>query len=341
MQSIYPWMQNQWQHLLSQYSAGRLPHALLLSGPEGIGKYDFVKQLTDTLLCDKNSRVVKEQSEITHACGQCNGCQLIAAGTHPDSYLVQPEAEGKQIPIAAIREINQFLSFKSQFAALQVVTIAPAEAMNRNAANALLKTLEEPQPDKLIILVSSQPGRLLPTIRSRCQQISFALPEPEQALKWLAEKGVETVDQAALKRLLVLSGGAPLLARQYAEQGKLELYGELLQSFENLSKKQADPVKEARRWETAGLAHSVKWLYLWVSSLIHLKSVGGTVDTNTVGEAPLWREPSLDFLITSTSHSSLYGFLDRLIETSRVINTSVNVQLTLESLLIDWCDQQK
>ena len=140
-----------------------------------------------------------------------------------------------------------------------------------------------------------------------------------------------------MQRLLALAGGAPLLAWQYAEQGKLELYNQLLQSFEKLAKNQADPIKEAKRWENAGLAHSVKWLYLWVSSLIHLKSTGGVVDTNKV----MWREPSLDFLIENTSNAKLYGFLDQLTETSRVVNTTVNVQLTLESLLMDLCQRLK
>lgn len=335
--SNYPWTQSQWDHLLSQYQANRLPHALLLSGPEGIGKFEFAKKLNDTLLCDNNHNISQGGNQLSPACGKCNSCQLIAAGTHPDNYIAQPEAEGKQITIASIREINQFLSLKSQFAPLQVVIISPAEAMNRNSANALLKTLEEPQPDKLIILICSQPNRLLPTIRSRCQQINIPLPDTEQGLAWLQQQNIEQTDKSILQRLLALAGGAPLLARQYADQGKLELYNQLLQSFEKLAKNQADPIKEAKRWENAGLAHSVKWLYLWVSSLIHLKSTGGVVDTNKV----MWREPSLDFLIENTSNAKLYGFLDQLTETSRVVNTTVNVQLTLESLLMDLCQRLK
>ena len=350
----YPWMQSQWQQLLQQYQSNRLPHALLLTGPEGMGKFEFANQLVHTLLCDKNdSRNAGSPNgaPLSAPCGKCNGCQLLAAGTHPDSYTIRPESEGKQIQIASIREINHFVSLTSQFAPLQIVIIAPAEAMNRNSANALLKTLEELRPGKLIILVSSQPSRLLPTVKSRCQQISFSLPETQQALTWLAAQGVSNADQATLQRVLTLASGSPLLALQYLDQGKLELYYQLLQSFEKLGKKQLDPVTEAKRWEPAGLAHCVKWLYLWVSSLIHLKSATGLVDTTDVGAVlveekiagnrMLWHEPSLDYLAEKTSNANLYSYLDQLIETARVVNTSVNVQLILENLLITWCQRVK
>lgn len=349
---IYPWMQEQWQQLLRQYQANRLPHALLFNGPEGVGKNNFANLLAATLLCDKNSpnnHNADSSWQILPPCGKCNGCQLLAAGTHPDSYTIRPETEGKQIQISSIREINQFVSLTSQFAPLQIVVISPAEAMNRNSANALLKTLEEPRSGKLIILISSQPGRLLPTIKSRCQQISFALPANDQAMAWLDEQDEAGVDQSMHQRLLTLAGGAPLLAMQYVQHGKLELYQQLLQSFEKIGKKQVDPVSEVKRWETAGLAHCVKWLYLWVSSLIHLKSIRGVVDTTVVDATlfeekmaenrMLWREPSLDFLIDKTSSANLYAYLDQLIEVARVVNTPVNVQLTLENLLMAWCQR--
>lgn len=346
-QSKYPWTQTQWQQVLQQFQSDRLPHALLLCGPEGAGKLEFARQLIATLLCDNNRAdkfKIKDEWTISEPCGKCNGCQLLVAGTHPDSFVIQPEAEGKQIQIASIREINQFVSLTSQFAPVQIVVIAPAEAMNRNASNALLKTLEEPRPGKLIILVSSQPSRLLPTIKSRCQAIYFSLPDMDQALDWLAGQETPDYDEITRKRLLALAGGAPLLAVKYAQQGKLDLYQQMLQSFESIGKKQADPVIEAKRWESAGLAHCVKWLYLWVSSLIHLKSGAGMVDTSMVESytahgGVVWREPSLDFLIEKTSSANLYSYLDQLMETSRVVNTPVNVQLTLESLLTSWCQR--
>jgi DNA polymerase-3 subunit delta' len=220
--------------------------------------------------------------------------------------------------------------------------------MNRHSANGLLKTLEEPQSNKLILLLSSQPSRLLPTVKSRCQNLTFTIPETSQGMAWLQTQTTEASDQQTAQRLLTLAGGAPLLALQYAEQGKLALYQQLLDSFEKLAKKQVDPVVEAKRWEAAGLAHCVKWLYLWVSSVIHLKSGANMVDTNfgdtdtkMVENNSVWREPSLDFLADKTSSESLYGFLDQLVETSRVVNTTINVQLTLESLLMGWCQRVK
>ena len=326
----YFWTQDQWQHIVQRYQAGQLPHALMLTGPAGLGKLQFARQLAQTLLCDTNRQVASAQS-INPPCGQCNGCHLMAAGTHPDFKLLVPEADGKQIPIDAVRETSQFLTLKSQFAPIQIVIVAPAEAMNKYAANSLLKTLEEPTPDTLILLVSSQPSRLLPTIRSRCQTVEFSLPDRTEALSWLrAQKSTADLQKHA-EHLLALAGGAPVLALEFAQQGTLDIYQQLLSSLEKIAKKQADPVMEAKRWESAGLAQSVKWLYFWVSSLIRLKSGAGQVDNNAE-----WREPALDFLLQRLNIQQLYRYLDLVNESSRMINTQANVQLTLEALLISW-----
>jgi len=327
---LYPWIQEQWQHIVQRYQAGQLPHALMLSGPVGLGKFQLARQLAEALLCDENKQATSGEA-VTEPCGHCNGCHLMAAGTHPDFKLLAPEGDSKQIPIDAVRETSRFLTLKSQFAPIQVVIVAPAEAMNKYAANSLLKTLEEPTPNSLILLVASQPSRLLPTIRSRCQSIEFTLPDKVQALSWMQAQESMSGLQSHAEQLLALAGGAPLLALDYAQQGTLDSYQQLLSSLEKIAKKQADPVTEAKRWETVGLAQSVKWLYFWVASLIHLKSGAGQVDNNAV-----WREPTLDFLLQRLNLQQLYRYLDQVNESSRMINTSANVQLALEELLISW-----
>jgi len=332
-QFIYPWMQQQWQYVLQRFQTGQMPHALLLSGPSGLGKLQFALRAVDFLLCRENKNL-SSGANPTEPCGNCQGCRLLAAGTHPDFKLIMPEEEGKQIAIDRIREVSGFLTLKSQYADLQIVIIAPAEAMNTYAANSLLKSLEEPTPQTLLLLVSSQPSRLLPTIRSRCQNITFNRPEFGQALDWLQSQPEVQTDATSL---LTLADGAPLLGLDYARSDTLQTYHRLLISLEKIAKKQADPVGEAKAWELAGLAHSLKWLYFWVSNLIRLKLAGTQVD---IAHNNTWQDANLAFLAERINSQELYGFLDKIVASFRYVNTSANSQLVLEDLLITWDQMQ-
>jgi len=164
--SPYPWQRPLWQGLLDRLRDGRLPHALLLSGPAGMGKQEFASRFSRAILCDS-------PNEDGSACGQCRGCQLMQAGSHPDYLLVAPEEEGKAIGIDAVRELARFQALKSQYGRQRVIQLQPADALNPNSANALLKTLEEPAGDTILLLTTDRPMALLPTIRSRCQKIIF------------------------------------------------------------------------------------------------------------------------------------------------------------------------
>ena len=330
---IFPWQESLWHHLVKRYQKNQLPHAFLLSGAAGLGKLLFAESFAKWLLCSQNSNP-QDTQEIKQPCGQCQGCLLMHAGTHPDFRKVVPEAEGKQIPIDTIRTVGNYLTLKSQFAPLQVVVISPAEAMNKFAANSLLKTLEEPTPDSLLMLLTSQPSRLLPTIRSRCQSIEFPVPETSQSLSWLEKQlpqAASSGSQSEIKQLLALAAGAPLLARQYAQDETLKSYQQLFTSFEKLAQNQADPVTEAKLWEAVGLAKSVKWIYFWVAAMIRLKSGMGQVDSKSE-----WLEPMLEKLAQRINSERLFLYLDKLTESTRFVNSQVNVQLTLEDLLISW-----
>jgi len=330
---IYPWQKDIWQHLVGRYQNQQLPHALLFKGPTGMGKLHLAKSFARWLMCSQHYDSANTLAE-NRPCGHCQGCQLMKAGSHPDLLEVLPEAEGKQIQIDSIRHVSSYLSLKSQFAPLQVVIVSPAENMNKYAANSLLKTLEEPTPGSLLILVASQPSRLLPTIRSRCQTIEFPLPERQQALEWLANQPGSLqsgVQQKDLAQLLVLAAGAPLLALDFARQDTLRSYQVLLGSFEKLAKNQSDPVTESKLWESVGLSESVKWMYLWISAMIRLKSGLREVDNQLN-----WEEPVLEQLAQGSDSQRLFQYLDQLIDTQRFVNSQVNVQLMLEALLIQW-----
>jgi DNA polymerase-3 subunit delta' len=207
-----------WSRLVARRA--QLPHALLISGQRGIGKFELARRFAESLLCEQPTA----QSE---ACGVCAACGWQAQGNHPDFRLLQPEAlaeseaEGgesgggsagkkkpsQQITIDQVRALDEFLHVGTHRQGLRVVLINPAEAMNRSTANSLLKSLEEPIPSTLFILVSSESERLLPTIRSRCQSLPVPQPAFARAEAWLAQAGVGEAGH-----WLALAGGSPLLA---------------------------------------------------------------------------------------------------------------------------------
>jgi len=200
----------------------QLPHSLLLIGQKGLGKFTLARQFAASLLCEAPQTDGK-------ACGKCLACNWYEQGNHPDFRLLQPDAlndeaeaeDGKkkasqQITIDQVRGLDEFLNIGTHRGGLRIVVVYPTEAMNRNTANALLKTLEEPAPSTLFLLVSSEPMRLLPTIRSRCQVVPIPLPSAQQAEQVLADEGVGDA-----RRWLALAGGSPGLALELAASGQL------------------------------------------------------------------------------------------------------------------------
>jgi DNA polymerase-3 subunit delta' len=235
-----PWHAEAWRTLLLRLDSGRLPHALLIVGAAGLGKRDFAARLEARLLC--------QQPAEGEACGRCRACTLLAAGTHPDRIRVTLETnrEGKlrsEIVIDQIRALNERLAMTSQFGGRQVALVDPADAMNVAAANALLKTLEEPSPDSVLVLVANQPSRLPATVRSRCQRIELFVPPREQALAWLHAVGVRDAEVA-----LEAAGGNPGLARRWAGDGLLDRRRQVEADLAALAQGRADAYTLSRRW---------------------------------------------------------------------------------------------
>lgn len=216
--SFYPWQAAQWQSIAQLISAERLPHAILISGAEGSGKTDFALALAAYLLC--------EQPSATSACGQCNACQLLQAGSQPDLKRISPEEEKRQIRVDQVRELVEFCQQTAFAGGRKVAVISPAEAMNHSTANALLKTLEEPAGDSVILLVSHAPGRLLATIKSRCLSLEFPQANADLALDWLRPMCGEQSEA-----LLAEAQGQPLLARALFDNDALALRQQFDQAF--------------------------------------------------------------------------------------------------------------
>ena len=187
-----PWQMTEAEYLSSAYQSKTLPHALMLAGPLGVSKKHFAEQFAFFLLCSS--------PDAGRACGHCKSCLLSLAGNHPDWTNIGPEEVHKAIRVDTIRMIHQRLQQTSQQGGNKVCIICPAENMNENAANALLKVLEEPPADTYFLLVVHQVSKILPTISSRTQRVNFSLPSANSIVDWLKSDFNQADIQHAIKR---------------------------------------------------------------------------------------------------------------------------------------------
>lgn len=305
--------------------ANQLPHAILLYGEAGSGKSDFAQSLSAALLC-------KQPRHNGEACGQCSACLLIAAQTHPDlSWLKPMPPENSKsakpmlnIRIDVIRKLCTKLTSSSQFEGYRIAIIDHADRMLVQGANALLKTLEEPGSQTLIVLVTSQPHRLPITVRSRCQALRFPQPAEPVAIEWLQTQGHKSPEMA-----LKYAHGAPLAA--------LNQYQESMEQRECLSKALMAALNgESSLSYAAKLADlpkdiSLAWLLDWVSDLVRLKNTG--LNCAIINEK---YRLQLNKLAQKSDLKRIFVFNDLVMEYIRQETIALNLQLIWENLLISW-----
>ncbi len=321
MLSPYPWQESQWQQLQSARSQGRLSHALLLNGPEGIGLEQFAYSLAASLLC-------KSRQANSSACGICKSCLLFQAGNHPDLVNIEPEEKGKQIKVDGIRQLIDYIHMKSHFAEYKLAIINPAEAMNRSAANSLLKTLEEPPANSMLILLSDQPALLPITIRSRCQRLEFPATHEQMSLDWLRARLGDSQSRAS--ELLALSQGAPLKALNLLESGGIERQLSILEDLESLRLRQADPVKIAAKWLGQDATEVIKCLLEFFIIMSRLK-LGASPNNSTVHR-------HLQRFLNGLDLMQLIKCYDVLLRHYHALTGPINLnkQGLLEDFIISW-----
>jgi DNA polymerase-3 subunit delta' len=263
----YPWLEASWQRLLA--TRARPAQALLLAGPRGVGKGALALAWAQALLCEA------PRSDGA-ACGGCAACHWFDIGAHPDFRLVTLQEKTNKsgetrmataIEVEQAREAIDFVQLSTSRAGFRVVLVNPADSLNSPSANALLKVLEEPPLKTVFVLVSDQPRRLLPTIRSRCTRLDIGLPSPETAARWLSGEGIE--DAATL---LALSGGAPLDALGWADGVELDERRSLLEVLAR--PEQLDPVTLGDRWKTIKPQTWHRVVYKWLGDLLAVKLQG-------------------------------------------------------------------
>ena len=305
-----------------------MPHALLMTGPAGLGKLEFARLLGNSLVCESPGGQ-------NMPCGVCKQCRLALVEGHPDIRNVNPEEAGKAIKVDAIRELVDWSIMSVVDTRYRVFIISPAEAMGVAAANALLKTLEEPIARTLLILISANPGKLLATIKSRCQQLAFVIPPRDLAHTWLAEQTGE--DGARTTDLLQLARGAPLLARQMAGNDELQCYNQLKKEFLDLAGNRAEPVLLAEQWQKQqDISLLLNYMKRWLTDIILFGNAAPLSGNNA-------SDPSKDLksLANRLDLRAVHLLLDSLFEMERRLANNINPQLALEQLLLHWVHVNK
>lgn len=317
---VMPWHQATWQHLIRLADSGRMPHALLIHGAHGVGKQQLAEALIARTLC------ANPQDQ---ACGHCHSCVMLASGYHPDLLRVSPEEGKRQIRIDPIREVNRFVSQTAQQGGYRVIVISPAEAMNIAAANALLKSLEEPGDKTLFILLSDVPSRMLATIRSRCQQWSLPSVAFDACRSWLIEQ-LNSVEEAYF--WWQVAGGLPLLAVELAAPEERALRHQIHDSFEQLVRG-AEPVSEAARLDRQAIDAILWYGIAWLEDLIRLGLSGQAAVLHNPDLEPLYRQA-----VKNGRVQDWFRLLDYAREQRRLlaVGANPNPQLVLEAWLVRW-----
>jgi DNA polymerase III subunit delta' len=322
------WQSAIWNRLTARRD--HLPHALLFQGRHGTGKLAFAKAFAGWLLCE---------SPAQHGvCGQCSSCYWIEQGGHPDLRMVEPEAAvdrpeqddagerrtdrkpRRHITVDQVRALGNFLNVSAHRSGFKVVLLAPVESMNVHAANALLKTLEEPPPDTLFLLVSHRPRRVLPTILSRCEQVSMPTPDPATAEYWLAQQGIQDPQVP-----LAEAGYAPVAALALADPGHRTAREIILRALSDPDR--MDVVGVAERLQAAEPSVVVGWLQRWCYDLLRLH-IGGQPRFN-----PDFRS-ALDPLARAADIRGLLALVRLFSQSQRIALHPLNPRLFLESMLL-------
>jgi DNA polymerase-3 subunit delta' len=300
-----PWQQRAYDQTVAALDAGRLGHGLLICGPAGLGKRAVALRLAEHVLGRGEPAAAKRSA------------QLIAAGTHPDLQLISfiPNKSGDklrtEIVIEQVREISQKLALTPQYGIAQVVIVDPADAINRAACNALLKTLEEPQPGRYLWLISSDPARLPATVRSRCQRLEFKLPPREEALAWLQAQGHS---DASAREALDAARGHPGLADDWLREDGLALRRQVATDLESLVAGRAGAVELAQRW--TGDEHGALRLRHAADLALAQAAGGGLTDPDRLHKLASW--------------------FDAANRTRDLLRTTVRADLAVVELLLAW-----
>ena len=317
----YPWHSLQWQQVTGMINQNRLPHALLVGGVPGLGKLVFVQRLAAALLC--------QQPIEGDACGQCKSCQLIAATSHPDLKHLQAEEVGKSIVVDQVRKLQATLANTAQQGGARVVIINGATDLNLNAANALLKQLEEPGAKCYFLLVHQWPKPVLATVTSRCQKLDISMPTQDESMLWLASH----MDADSARQVLPLAKSAPLQALALFNQQAHEMRHQMLVQLTAILRGKQSSIEVAQSWQKLPLSQAFTWWIEWLNDLVKLKL---TEDSRFLVNKDLVK--LLQAVAQSSDITAIYQLLDQVTQQLNYVDQrrNINPQLVCEELLNGW-----
>ena len=290
-----------------------MPHALLIHEAPGTGG-DWLAAWTAALVLCERERVAP--------CAECGACRRVAALQHPDVNWVRPQEESRQIRIEQVRELSAELALTSHGGGYKLGIIAPADALNRFAANALLKTLEEPTARTLLILVATEPSRLPATVLSRCQRLRIRAPERADSVAWLnAVRGKADWD-AALDSI----GEAPMQVAQADPAELAEVGADTRGTLEALSAGRTDPVAAAERWARSQLPLRLLYFENWLTERIRRGEHDGAL------LAEMRAGPYLPGAGPFLNIRELFGLIDEVRDLRAALDVPLNRGLALEAL---------
>lgn len=323
-----PWLQPALEHFGQSLDQGRLPHATLITGDRGVGKRHLAEQVAGLLVCDQRVSGARVR------CGECRQCRLIEGNSHPDIRVYHPE-NSRMIRIDQVRALSQFAVASPQVAGVKVAIIDRADQLNINAANGLLKTLEEPAADVVLLLLQETGRPVLPTIRSRCRLLPLATPSAPEASAWLAAElgGREVADEEPIPEdrqslALVLAGGAPRLALELLDSGFLAQRDEALEAFRQFMKGQLTVAAAARAFRDLGHETTLNLMEGWANDLARV-TAGGCARDPGMAEV-------VGYLATANQPWRAHQLVDAIRDSRRALVNNVNPELEIDRLLIQW-----
>ncbi|HLA70877.1 MAG TPA: DNA polymerase III subunit delta' [Steroidobacteraceae bacterium] len=294
-------------------AGSRLAHGLLIHEDPGAGGLMLARWITQVVTCREAARA---------PCGECQDCRWVAADQHPDVTRLSPEGDSTQILIQSVRDLSAELALTAHGRGYKVAIIAPAEAMNHFAANALLKTLEEPPARTLLLLVTSQPSRLLPTLRSRCSRLRLVGPSREAAAAYLeAARGAGPWAEA-----LTATGAGPFALLEADPAAIAQLHRDTLATLRDIGSGNLQPPAVAERWAKGELPIRLACLESWVTERI-LESGSIRDVTHLSGQG---MPPNI---------CRLFELSDAVRDMRKLSHTSINKTMAVEALLWQWARQ--
>jgi DNA polymerase-3 subunit delta' len=314
---IYPWQQNQWQHIVTQHQQQHMPQALLLTGIDGLGQFDFAKTVAQLVLCEQPG---------LQPCNQCRHCHLFLKESHPDFYCIEAIESSRVIKIDQIRHLIDRVAKTPQLARSQVVVINTLDLMNVKASNALLKTLEEPNGDVLFMLICHRLGSVPVTVVSRTQRLHFFLDDEKAALQWLSDN--TATEHADI--ILRIADQAPLRAKKLVEDNILSLRDQLLKKLLFIAKGD-NPLSGVSALLKQDVYDVLMLLRLLLNDIRRIQlEVNAKQLTNFDCAADLKK------LAAHYSVQRLQSQLDAIMKTEQVLRAGVHInpQLALESIFV-------